>query len=238
MQIINDEWWIDARVCDNATIARYANYACDFAGGNWYGGTFKWGTWSDGNWHKAIWHDGTWENGTWERGTWLNGTWVEGDIYYGFVKQYDYKNSYVSPKVVFKPKLTLSLNHAKYIGIGEKIECVNIRRQEDLEIELDDENPCNKWYYGEWHGGNWDVKDWHSGIWYDGIWYKGVWNTGIWLGGIWKDGNWNGGIWVRGIWTKGSVINIKTWERIPIDISPKTFIKPKRTLSLNYANYK
>jgi len=81
--------------------------------------------------------------------------------------------------------------------------------------------------------------DFHSGVWYDGIWHMGDWLGGIWLNGVWHDGTWSSGYWLNGNIVKRCIIkNLVTYDANFVPISPKSFYKPKSTLSLNYANYK
>ena len=70
---------------------------------------------------------------------------------------------------------------------------------------------------------------WSSGIWYDGIWLYGKWIKGMWMAGHWIDGEWISGT----ILTKNYTINYYAKS----EISPKSFFKPIKTLSLNYATY-
>lgn len=67
------------------------------------------------------------------------------------------------------------------------------------------------------------IPTFHFGIWYDGTWTSGFWNSGVWLSGI----------WIEGAITKDIHYN----RRTSTDISPKSYYKPKNTLSLNYAKY-
>jgi len=63
--------------------------------------------------------------------------------------------------------------------------------------------------------------DFYGGIWYDGEWKDGDWTYGDWLNGKWK----NGGI------KEGRISPTKT------AVSPKSYYKPKQTISLNRAKY-
>lgn len=56
--------------------------------------------------------------------------------------------------------------------------------------------------------------------------------------GYWFCGRWHGGSWLNGKWNNGLIcINLSFLPKIS-KVSPKSFHKPKRTLSLNYAKYK
>lgn len=81
---------------------------------------------NDGNWIDGIWIKGIFDGVQWENGIWLDGTWVEGDWFNGVWKKghirisnndYHCGNyvSLISPKCLYSPESTLSLNHANYI---------------------------------------------------------------------------------------------------------------------------
>jgi len=91
---------------------------------------------------------------------------------------------------------------------------------EDSVYRIETNSP-NIFYKGTWFHG-----DWENGVWFDGFWIRGFWSSGYWLNGIWKFGYWHNGL----CYPDEVYIDIK--------ISPKTYFKPKRTLSLNYATYK
>jgi len=103
MQIINNNWWINAQVSEDANIRYYPYLAPSFCGGIWYDGE-----WKDGDWMPVI----GWENDMWSCGVWINGIWHKhGDHSINFFG----KNiSKVSPKTYKKPHKTLSLNYANY----------------------------------------------------------------------------------------------------------------------------
>jgi len=75
---------------------------------------------------RGIWFDGTWLNGYWrawglKKGSylevdiacyWLSGQWEKGSICY--IYKWRYCDSKLSPKALFRPKTTLSLNYANY----------------------------------------------------------------------------------------------------------------------------
>lgn len=95
------------------------------------------------------------------------------------------------------------------------------------------------WHDGIWHSGSWLGGRWWGGYWQNGTWHFGEWHDGIWHGGIWQNGTWFNNTfcyWINGKWENGNIViiygNVKT-----IYISPKSFNKPKNTLSLNYAKY-
>lgn len=87
----------------------------------------------------------------------------------------------------------------------------------------------------------------YKGNWYNGIWYRGIWLDGIWHYGKWSDGYLspfglvsNSGIWLKGYWKQGEILTISLkYEFLikPSPISPKSFRRPKLTISLNYAKY-
>jgi len=84
---------------------------------------------------------------------------------------------------------------------------------------------------------------WYSGSWSEGVWLNGIWDSGLWMGGLWCDGEWIhgtwiAGVWLNGVWHKGGIANFNNPSGFGIEFSPKTYKKPKITLSLNYANYK
>jgi len=56
----------------------------------------------------------------------------------------------------------------------------------------------------------------------------------LWLYGIWSGADWYSGVWLNGTWIDGG--NWKAQNRV-IKISPKSYDRPKRTVSLNYAKY-
>jgi len=60
---------------------------------------------------------------------------------------------------------------------------------------------------------------------------------GIWFDGIWKNGDWWEGVWLCGYWETGRISPPNTLSYFNSNISPKSYYKPKRTLSLNYAHY-
>jgi len=52
---------------------------------------------------------------------------------------------------------------------------------------------------------------------------------------VWRNGRWTSGDWLRGTWLKGDIyVDGKFY---PSKVSPKSFHKPTKTLSLNYATY-
>jgi len=60
---------------------------------------------------------------------------------------------------------------------------------------------------------------------------------GIWYDGTHKYGRWYPkAIWLNGNWIDGEIYSF--WNVYKNGISPKSFRKPKTTLSLNYATYK
>jgi len=100
---------------------------------------------------------------------------------------------------------------------------------------------------------------WQSGTWYDGVWKgRGEWLNGIWLSGTWISGTWHirelelgmygpegqfyqgiwvGGEWLNGNWKEGTIVNkYNSLTKFTL-VSPKATLKPKSTLSLNYAKY-
>lgn len=89
MQNINNSFWKNANILNDGPWARIL-YAGDF--------------------DSHIWIDGMWLCGNWHTGIWINGIWDKGNIFL----TYYWKYSSVSPKTIFKPKNTLSLNYAKY----------------------------------------------------------------------------------------------------------------------------
>lgn len=96
---INNKFWRDALVSLGANHSSlYLDGYCSFYGGIWYDGT-----WINGDW----WYHGIWLNGVWKAGIWHT---IQVDLA-GNRKQIDI---YISPKSCEKPKMTLSLNYAKY----------------------------------------------------------------------------------------------------------------------------
>lgn len=101
------------------------------------------------------------------------------------------------------------------------------------------------WSIGTWYDGVWAGGSWTNGTWLDGLWVDGQWHMGSWLDGVWVDGQWNNGWWVNGIWLNGLWLDGEISKEIvngrhkyeKINISPKSYYKPKLTLSLNYAKY-
>lgn len=88
-------------------------------------------------------------------------------------------------------------------------------------------------------GGNvWNHGSWYLGNWLNGTWKNGCWHDGIWNDGIWEDGLWLVGYWLNGTWYKGRCFSFYDKGVHEIEVSPKSFKKPKYTLSLNYAIYK
>jgi len=84
--------------------------------------------------------------------------------------------------------------------------------------------------------------DWDSGIWYNGIWNNGSWFGGIWLSGFWNYGGWHldkrnkTTNWINGVWHTGYYFSgPASWDNCKM--SPKSYCKPKKTISLNYARY-
>jgi len=81
-----------------------------------------------------------------------------------------------------------------------------------------------------------------SGVWFGGVWVRGCWLGGLWKKGTWRDGqwwegDWEDGIWLNGFWKIGRLDRGKSgWWEVPY-ISPKSYHRPSRTLSLNYAKY-
>jgi len=62
--------------------------------------------------------------------------------------------------------------------------------------------------------------------------------SGIWFDGTWTYGVWNGGSWMKGTWIEGHIhISESSKSYHSFNISPKSFLKPNLTLSLNYARY-
>ena len=101
----------------------------------------------------------------------------------------------------------------------------------------------SEWHDGMWHSGEWHGGRWWTGTWANGVWHYGDWHNGIWYNGIWKEGTWFNNTfshWLSGQWTVGRIVKVyrKTHDSVfIINISPKSFKRPKRTLSLNYAAY-
>jgi len=76
-----------------------------------------------------------------------------------------------------------------------------------------------------------------NGNFYSGIWHSGDWYSGIWFGGKWIDGYWCSGNWVKGQWKKGYIKSYNFAKIGESRISPKAFLKPNKTIALNYAKY-
>lgn len=77
----------------------------------------------------------------------------------------------------------------------------------------------------------------------DGIlWHWGVWYLGFWINGVWESGLWHTGVWINGSWVTGDLKNIDDTPSYfflrSMPFSPKSYFKPKLTISLNYAKYK
>lgn len=96
---------------------------------------------------------------------------------------------------------------------------INAQISEDSWISIDSQL-CNHFHIGNWFSGEW-------------IW--GGWHDGNWHNGNWKDGFWTNGIWINGIWVIGSICKGGIYQYSKI--SPKSYFKPKTTISLNYAQY-
>jgi len=104
------------------------------------------------------------------------------------------------------------------------------------------------WYSGTWNKGFFYVDStpsihskeaqWHNGHWKDGLWKGGVWNAGTWSEGKWWEGYWFEGSWINGKWYNGLICNKKKSNYFGSVFSPKSYFKPNKTLSLNYAKYK
>jgi len=83
-----------------------------------------------------------------------------------------------------------------------------------------------------------------------GSWRYGRFSWGIWLGGTWYYGVWLDDtkiyspgssygiptVWISGIWEKGKILK-NNGKLKSSKVSPKSFKKPKSTLSLNNATY-
>jgi len=90
---INNDYWVGAVIHINSVVNGF-----QFISGSWCEGIFRKGTF-----HEGIWFQG--------KSYWISGKWKIGAI---FVSWTDKNPSHLSPKVFRKPKLTLSLNFAKY----------------------------------------------------------------------------------------------------------------------------
>lgn len=101
MPNITNQWWISAWVADNARMTIDKDYISGINNITLYTG-WEYGTWLDGIWRGSYWSTGTWINGYWYGGE------ILGKLIFGWTK------SPVSPKSHYRPKLTLSLNYAKY----------------------------------------------------------------------------------------------------------------------------
>lgn len=81
-----------------------------------------------------------------------------------------------------------------------------------------------------------------NGNFYKGIWHRGMFHAGIWYDGFWYNGWWLCGNWLNGKWNFGAITpyddKIVTETGFLSKVSPKSFNRPKNTLSLNYSNYK
>lgn len=95
----------------NAIISQDSVYN---AYGDWDEGVWFSGEWLNGSWFHGVWIDGFHDDGLWfksEDAIWLNGNWWSGRIW-NRVGEDHLTN--ISPKAYCRPKLTISLNHAKY----------------------------------------------------------------------------------------------------------------------------
>lgn len=72
------------------------------------------------------------------------------------------------------------------------------------------------------------------------IWYEGSWNGLSWVSQFLSPTNDEiNCYWLNGSWILGGILKrINGSNLIVSKISPKSFFRPKSTLSLNYANYK
>jgi len=96
------------------------------------------------------------------------------------------------------------------------------------------------WYNGMWVTGVWKGGSFMDGVWCSGLWWAGNWVNGCWCSGVWDIGIWWAGEWISGRWNKGNIlkeIRARDYVFDEIKISPKSYHKPNRTLSLNYAKY-
>ena len=89
---------------------------------------------------------------------------------------------------------------------------------------------------GVWHRGTWYGGTWLDGVWLNGKWEEGYWKSGLWVDGTWVNGGWYGGVWLNGKFESG--VTGKNFMYAELKVSPKSFFKPNRTLSLNHAKYK
>lgn len=102
------------------------------------------------------------------------------------------------------------------------------------------------WYRGQFRNGLWVKGTWVNGSWLNGTWLNGIWEDGDKYGGVWCDGQWKAGVWFGGIWLNGNWIKGRLWYWVDefnghwgeSTVSPKSHLRPKTTLSLNYAKYK
>lgn len=97
MRIINNKWWKNAVVSNDADIRNYPSLVPNFFSGIWYCG---------------IWEDGDWdfkEHG-FSHAYWISGVWKK----HGEYCRFSPLTIKVSPKSHYGPKLTLSLNYAIY----------------------------------------------------------------------------------------------------------------------------
>lgn len=78
--------------------------------GVWVKGVWVKGYWLSGKWIDGIWISGTLFECHWEKGVWVSGIWNYGMM----IKNGWWDISRISPKSHYKPKLTFSLNYAKY----------------------------------------------------------------------------------------------------------------------------
>lgn len=96
MIYINNENWIRAELSDTSIILK-DDHRDNFYYGEWISGIFR----------KGLWRNGYFFVG----GIWLSGKWEKGYVYVS--EKHCYMTT-LTPKAFRKPKLTLSLNSAKY----------------------------------------------------------------------------------------------------------------------------
>jgi len=89
------------------------------------------------------------------------------------------------------------------------------------------------WEKGTLYNGSLSDASWQNGIWLTGKADTVQWGNGVWYDGIWEGGSWDNGTWLNGNWIDGRINRLWGYDRI----SPKSYYKPYKTLSLNYAKY-
>jgi len=79
-----------------------------------------------------------------------------------------------------------------------------------------------------------------NGNFYSGIWYSGEWTNKRWFSTIFDDEaqQYKKSYWLSGMWHCGVIwYGFSLLVELDSPISPKSFHKPNKTLSLNYAIY-